>query len=57
VTQAEAGHRLSCQHEKVFFDCFLAFNFMMKHERIGFQGGIVFVTDRLRKFEFCFLLF
>ena len=28
---------------------------MTKHERIRFQGGIVFVTDRLRKFECCFL--
>jgi hypothetical protein len=28
----------------------------MKHERIGFQGGIVFVTDRLGKFEFFFIV-
>jgi hypothetical protein len=57
VSQADAGHRLSCHHEKLSFDCFLAFNSMMKRERIGFHGGIVFVTDWLHKFEFCFLLF
>jgi hypothetical protein len=51
----EKFRRLSCQREQVFFDCFLAFNFMMKHERIGLQDWIVFVPDWLRKFEFCFL--
>jgi hypothetical protein len=58
VTQAEARKFFAAfpvTTKKVFFDCFLAFNFMMKHERIRFQGGIVFVTDLLRKFECCFL--
>jgi len=57
VTQAVAGSRLSYRNEKCIFDYFFALNIMMNHERIGFQEGIVFVTERLRKFEFCFLHF
>ena len=52
-----ADIRLSYRNEKSIFDLFFALNIMMNHERIGFQEGIVFVTERLRKFEFCFLHF